>query len=92
MQITTQDINILNPSSIVRNAMKRTAVIVCILAMTFLAGAEVSARLTGDVIVQRNVFGDCKIIDTKHGTDLGTMSKDGGRCHIRDWRMWHPFF
>ena len=54
-------------------------------------GAEVSAWQTGDVIVQRDVLGDCRIIDTKHGTDLGTLSKDGGRCHIRDWRMWHPF-
>jgi hypothetical protein len=71
---------------------RRSAIIACVLTFTFWIGAEVSAWRSGDVIVYRNSANDCLIMDMKHGTVLGTMIKYGDRCHIRDWRMWHPFF
>jgi hypothetical protein len=71
--------------------MKKSLIFAGIFLMGIEVGAQLSAFATGDLMPVR-IDGKCGVLDpgVPGGAIVG-MTTLSDRCHLRDWRIRHPF-
>lgn len=70
----------------------RYALAICAVLVAFAGGGVLDAYHAGSLLPVRDAGGACAAVDQDaSGRIVGKWTPRGGRCELRDWRMWHPF-